>query len=104
METWKKVAVGTVVGGTLIGGGYLLMKFNRISAELETVPTLKIHKLDLSKAKLRQAQKWRFQRRGSFTLLFNSGLRDQVAGVYRQFAEYEILNDGPFFVIFKTHV
>jgi hypothetical protein len=53
METWKKIAVGTVVGGALIGGGYYLMKFNRLSAELETVPTLKIHKLDLTGLTLR---------------------------------------------------
>ena len=53
METWKKIAVGTVVGGALIGGGFYLMKFSRISAELETVPTLKIHKLDLTGLTLR---------------------------------------------------
>jgi hypothetical protein len=53
MEAWKKIAVGTIVGGALIGGGFMLMKFSRISAELETVPTLKIHKLDLTGLTLR---------------------------------------------------
>lgn len=70
METWKKIAVGTVVGGALIGGGYLLMKFSRISAELETVPTLKIHKLDLSGLTIRVDVQLKNPTNNSFKIKF----------------------------------
>lgn len=48
METWKKIAVGTVVGGALIGGTVYVVRLNKMNAELETLPMAKIHKLDLS--------------------------------------------------------
>jgi len=48
METWKKIAVGTVVGGALIGGTIYVVRLNKMNAELETVPMAKIHKLDLT--------------------------------------------------------
>lgn len=53
METWKKIAVGTVIGGVLIGGTIYVVRLSNISAELETVPMVKIHKLDLTGLTLR---------------------------------------------------
>lgn len=53
MDTWKKIAVGTVVGGVLIGGTIYLVRLNKTSVELETVPMVKIHKLDLTGLTLR---------------------------------------------------
>ena len=70
METWKKIAVGTVVGGALIGGGYLLLKYSRISAELETVPTLKIHKLDLTGLTIRVDVQLKNPTNNSFKIKF----------------------------------
>jgi hypothetical protein len=70
METWKKIAVGTVVGGALIGGGFMLMKFNKISAELETVPTIKIHKLDLTGLTLRVDVQLKNPTNNSFKIKF----------------------------------
>lgn len=48
MKTWKKIAVGTVIGGALIGGTVYVVRLNKMNAELETVPMAKIHKLDLT--------------------------------------------------------
>ena len=48
METWKKISLGTLIGGALIGGTVYLVRLNHVSAELETVPMIKIHKLDLT--------------------------------------------------------
>jgi hypothetical protein len=48
METWKKIAVGTVIGGVLIGGTVYIARLSAAGAELETVPMVRIHKLDLS--------------------------------------------------------
>src|SRR5690349_22944403 len=70
METWKKIAVGTVVGGALIGGGFMLMKFSKISAELETVPTIKIHKLDLTGLTLRVDVQLKNPTNNSFKIKF----------------------------------
>ena len=53
METWKKIAVGTVVGGALIGGTVYIVRLSKMNAELETVPMVKIHKLDLTGLTLR---------------------------------------------------
>ncbi|MDP3146027.1 MAG: hypothetical protein Q8T03_13400 [Bacteroidota bacterium] len=53
METWKKIAAGTVIGGVLIGGTIYVVRLNKMNAELETVPMVKIHKLDLSGLTLR---------------------------------------------------
>lgn len=53
METWKKIAIGTAVGGALIGGTVYVVRLNKMNAELETVPMVKIHKLDLSGLTLR---------------------------------------------------
>jgi hypothetical protein len=70
METWKKIAVGTVVSGALIGGGFMLMKFSKISAELETVPTIKIHKLDLTGLTLRVDVQLKNPTNNSFKIKF----------------------------------
>lgn len=48
METWKKIAVGTVIGGALIGGTVYIVRLNSMSAELEILPMVRIHKLDLT--------------------------------------------------------
>lgn len=53
METWKKITVGTIIGGGLIGGTVYLLRLNKMNAELETVPMVKIHKLDFSGLTLR---------------------------------------------------
>jgi hypothetical protein len=48
METWKKIAAGTVIGGVLIGGTMYVIRLNNTSAQLETIPMVKVHKLDLT--------------------------------------------------------
>lgn len=48
METWKKIVVGTVIGGALIGGTIYMVRLNDMSAELEVIPMVRIHKLDLT--------------------------------------------------------
>jgi len=53
METWKKITVGTIIGGGLIGGTVYLLRLNKMSVELESVPVVKIHKLDFSGLTLR---------------------------------------------------
>ena len=53
METWKKITVGTILGGGLIGGTIYLLRLNKMSVELESVPMVKIHKLDFSGLTLR---------------------------------------------------
>lgn len=53
METWKKITAGTIIGGGLIGGTIYLLRLNKMNAELETVPMVKIHKLDFSGLTLR---------------------------------------------------
>lgn len=53
METWKKITLGTVAGAALISGTVYLVRLNKMNAELETVPSVKIHKLDLSGLTLR---------------------------------------------------
>jgi len=53
METWKKITVGTIIGGGLIGGTVYLLRLNKMSVELESIPMVKIHKLDFSGLTLR---------------------------------------------------
>ncbi|MGQ0829353.1 MAG: hypothetical protein ACT4ON_13275 [Bacteroidota bacterium] len=48
METWKKIVIGTVATGALVGGTIYVVRLNKMSAELETVPRAKIHKIDLT--------------------------------------------------------
>ena len=53
METWKKITVGTIIGGGLIGGTIYMLRLAKMSVELESVPMVKIHKLDFSGLTLR---------------------------------------------------
>lgn len=53
MEKWKKIALGTGIGGVFIGGIAYLFRLGKTNAELETVPVVKIHKLDLTGLTLR---------------------------------------------------
>ncbi len=51
MEVWKKITVGTLAGGVIIGGIIFipkLIKLKNASPELDVVPTAKIHKLDFT--------------------------------------------------------
>jgi len=51
MEVWKKITVGTLAGGVIIGGIVFipkLIKLKNASPELDVVPTAKIHKLDFT--------------------------------------------------------
>jgi len=48
MKNWEKIAIGTVVGGVLIGGTIYMVRLGNTSAQLETVPMVKIYKLDLT--------------------------------------------------------
>lgn len=51
MEVWKKITVGTLAGGVIIGGIIFipkLIKLKNASPELDVVPTVKIHKLDFT--------------------------------------------------------
>lgn len=70
METWKKVAVGTVIGGALIGGTVYVIRLTNMSTELETVPMVKIHKLDLTGLTLRVDLQLKNPTRTAFKIKF----------------------------------
>lgn len=70
METWKKITVGTIVGGALIGGTIYIVRLNKMSAELETVPMVKIHKLDLTGLTLRVDVQLKNPTRTAFKIKF----------------------------------
>jgi hypothetical protein len=70
METWKKIAVGTVVGGVLIGGTIYVVRLNKMNAELETVPMVRIHKLDLTGLTLRVDVQLKNPTRTAFKIKF----------------------------------
>jgi len=70
METWKKIAVGTLIGGALIGGTVYVIRLNKMSAELETVPMVKIHKLDLTGLTLRVDVQLKNPTRTAFKIKF----------------------------------
>lgn len=70
METWKKIAVGTVIGGALIGGTVYVIRLNKMSTELETVPMVKIHKLDLTGLTLRVDVQLKNPTRSAFKIKF----------------------------------
>jgi hypothetical protein len=53
METWKKITVGTLVSGAVIGTTVYVLRLTKMNAELETIPMVKIHKLDFSGLTLR---------------------------------------------------
>lgn len=51
MEVWKKITVGALAGGVLIGGVLFipkLIKLKNASPELDVIPKAKIHKLDFT--------------------------------------------------------
>jgi len=70
METWKKIAVGTVIGGALIGGTIYVVRLSNMSTELETVPMVKIHKLDLTGLTLRVDVQLKNPTRTAFKIKF----------------------------------
>lgn len=70
METWKKITVGTIIGGGLIGGTFYLLRLNKMNAELETVPMVKIHKLDFSGLTLRVDVQLKNPTRTAFKIKF----------------------------------
>lgn len=70
METWKKIAVGTIIGGGLIGGTVYLLRLNKMNAELETVPMVKVHKLDFSGLTLRVDVQLKNPTRTAFKIKF----------------------------------
>lgn len=70
METWKKIAVGTVVTGALIGGTIYVVRLNKMSTDLETVPMVKIHKLDLTGLTFRVDVQLKNPSRTAFKIMF----------------------------------
>lgn len=51
MSNWKKIAIGTGVGGIIIGGIIFIPKLIKLagaSPELDVIPTAQIHKVDLT--------------------------------------------------------
>jgi short subunit dehydrogenase-like uncharacterized protein len=48
MKTWEKIALGTIGGGVLIGGTVYLLRLNQTAVKMETMPTVMVHKLDLT--------------------------------------------------------
>lgn len=70
MEIWKKITVGTVVGGALIGGTIYVLRLNKMNAELETIPMVKIHKLDFSGLTLRVDVQLKNPTRTAFKIKF----------------------------------
>jgi hypothetical protein len=48
MAGWKKIVLGTLASGAVIGTTVYVMRLNKMSAELETVPKIMLHKLDLT--------------------------------------------------------
>lgn len=49
----KKILIGTGIGGGLIAGATYLFRLKRTSAELESIATVNVHKLDLKGLVLR---------------------------------------------------
>lgn len=53
MASIKKILLGLGIGGGLVAGGTYLWRLNKTSVNLEVVPTVKLHKLDLQGIVLR---------------------------------------------------
>jgi hypothetical protein len=70
METWKKITVGTLIGGGLIGGTIYVLRLNKMNAELETIPMVKIHKLDFSGLTIRVDVQLKNPTRTAFKIKF----------------------------------
>jgi hypothetical protein len=48
MKNWEKIAIGTVVGGVVLGGSVYLYRLKNTAVQLEVMPTVMVHKLDLT--------------------------------------------------------
>lgn len=70
METWKKIAIGTAIGGALIGGGVYVVRLYSMGTELETVASVKIHKMDLTGLTLRVDVQLKNPTRTAFKIKF----------------------------------
>ena len=53
MASIKKILLGLGIGGGMVAGGMYLWRLNKTSINLEIVPTVKLHKLDLQGIVLR---------------------------------------------------
>lgn len=53
MTSIKKILLGLGIGGGVVAGGAYLWRLNKTSVNLEVVPTVKLHKLDLQGLVLR---------------------------------------------------
>ncbi|MCA0429036.1 MAG: hypothetical protein LCH32_00875 [Bacteroidetes bacterium] len=53
MASIKKILLGLGIGGGLVAGGTYLWRLNKTSVNLEVVPSVKLHKLDLQGIVLR---------------------------------------------------
>ena len=53
MASIKKILLGLGIGGGVVAGGMYLWRLNKTSVNLEVVPTVKLHKLDLQGLVLR---------------------------------------------------
>ena len=53
MASVKKILLGLGIGGGLFAGGVYLWRLNKTSVNLDIVPTVKLHKLDLQGLMLR---------------------------------------------------
>jgi hypothetical protein len=70
MANWKKILIGTGIGGSLAAGITYMLRLNRASAELETVPSVKLHKLDLTGLYIRVDVQLKNPTRTGFSLKF----------------------------------
>ncbi len=70
MKNWEKIALGTVVGGIIIGGTVYVVRLSHNSAQLETVPMVKVHKLDLTGLTLRVDVQLKNPTRTAFKIKF----------------------------------
>jgi hypothetical protein len=70
MKNWEKITLGTIVGGALLGGAVYIVRLTRTSAQLETVPMVKVHKLDLTGLTLRVDVQLKNPTRTAFKIKF----------------------------------
>lgn len=70
METWKKIAVGTGIGTAVLATGAWLLRLNKTSANLEVVPTAKIHKIEFNGVSVRVDVQLKNPTRSSFKMKY----------------------------------